>query len=380
MADAAVNGVPRFPPRTGPSPIGVDAAGRPLTSVVPPEPLPAPTGPSPYRLDLAEVLDPAQLQAITDTGRLTFHLLGDVGGVKAPQDQQIVALNLAADAHRAVDPARFAYLMGDVVYYNGDADQYYPQFYEPYADYPCPILSVPGNHDGTPSPGTSSLQAWMANFAAPAPARSADARDVPRLTMTQPNCYWTLTSPLVTIVGLYSNVPENGYIDPDQAAWLAGELAAAPGDRPLIVTSHHPSLSLDRYHGGSAPMLSVIDAAVAASGRVPDLVAAGHVHDYQRWDRTINGVDVAYVVAGAGGYWHLHEVLDPNRQKPTLPYPVPEANARLVSYVDDRHGYLRVTATHAGLELEYVTVPRPQEPWHTPGTVYETFTITGAPR
>jgi hypothetical protein len=122
----------------------------------------------------------------------------------------------------------------------------------------------------------------MANFAAPAPARSPDARDVPRLTMTQPNCYWTLTSSLVTVVGLYSNVPENGYIDPDQAAWLAGELAHAPADRPLIVTSHHPALSLDRYHGGSAPMLQVIDAAIAASGRVPTLVA------------------------GAGGYWHLY--------------------------------------------------------------------------
>ena len=141
------------------------------------------------------MLDPAQMQAITDAGRLTFHLLGDVGGVKAPQDQQIVALNLTADAHRATDPARFAYIMGDVVYHNGDDAQYYPQFYEPYADYPCPIFSVPGNHDGTPSPGTSSLQAWMANFATPAPGRAADARDVPRLTMTQPDCYWTLTSP-----------------------------------------------------------------------------------------------------------------------------------------------------------------------------------------
>jgi hypothetical protein len=379
MTDAVTHGVPRFPPRTGPSPIGVDSAGRPVTSVVPPEPLPAPTGPSPYRLDLAAVLDPAQMQAITDTGRMTFHLLGDVGGVEAPQDQQIVAMNLTADAHRDHDPARFAYLMGDVVYYNGEAAGYYPQFYGPYADYPCPIFSVPGNHDGTPLSGSSSLQAWMANFATPTPTHSPDARDVPRLTMTQPNCYWTLTAPVLTVVGLYSNIPENGYIDPDQATWLAGELAQAPTDRPLIVTSHHPALSLDRYHGGSAPMLGVIDAAIAASGRVPDLVAAGHVHDYQHWERVINGITVPFVVAGAGGYWHLYEVLDPNRQPPTLPYPAPAANATLRSYVDDRHGYLRVTATTNGLDLEYVTVPRAQESWHTPGAVYETYTIPHPP-
>ena len=105
MTDAVTHGVPRFPPRTGPSPIGVDSAGLAVTSVVGPQPLPTPTRPSPYRLDLAEVIDPAQMQAIEDTGRLTFHLLGDVGGVKSPQDQQIVAINLAADAP-ASDPAR----------------------------------------------------------------------------------------------------------------------------------------------------------------------------------------------------------------------------------------------------------------------------------
>ena len=54
---------------------------------------------SPYRLDLAAVL-PAE-SGRSAPPALTFHLLGDVGGVKAPQDQQIVALNLAADAHRA---------------------------------------------------------------------------------------------------------------------------------------------------------------------------------------------------------------------------------------------------------------------------------------
>jgi len=370
--------VSRYPPRRGPSPFGADVALRAEPAAIAPQPLPTPTGPSPYRLDLASVLDDDQMQAIADSGRLTFHLLGDVGGVEAPQDQQIVALNLTADAHRAPDPARFAYVMGDVVYYNGEDTAYYPQFYQPYADYPCPIFSVPGNHDGTPLPGTSSLQGWMANFSTAQPVRSPDARDVPRLTMTQPNCHWTLTTPLVTVVGLYTNVPEGGYIGPEQADWFTAEFAQAPADRPLIVTSHHPALSLDRYHGGSGPMLRVIDAAIAATGRVPDLVAAGHVHDYQHWERDINGITVPFLVAGAGGFWHLYEVMDPDRHKPTMPHQVPEVDARLVSYVDDRHGYLRITATSGGLEVEYVTVPRAQEPWHDPGVVYESFTIRTA--
>jgi phosphoribosylcarboxyaminoimidazole (NCAIR) mutase len=32
----------------------------------------------------------------------------------------------------------------------------------------------------------------------------------------------------------------------------------------------------------------------------------GHVHNYQRFTRPLNGRDVPYIVAGAGGYWHLH--------------------------------------------------------------------------
>ena len=98
---------------------------------------------------------------------------------------------------------------------------------------------------------------------------------------------------MLTVVGLYSNIPENGYIDPDQATWLAGELAQAPTDRPLIVTSHHPALSLDRYHGGSAPMLGAIDTSatggtVAYRSRRPsddfggEAVLSGGTDNYKR--------------------------------------------------------------------------------------------------
>lgn len=42
----------------------------------------------------------------------------------------------------------FLYHLGDVVYFYGEASNYYPQFYEPYAFYPVPIFAIPGNHDG----------------------------------------------------------------------------------------------------------------------------------------------------------------------------------------------------------------------------------------
>ena len=47
--------------------------------------------------------------------------------------------------------------------------------------------------------------------------------------MTQPYVYWTLDTPLVNIIGLYSNV--DGTLDGrgrgDQQAWFESQLAAA---------------------------------------------------------------------------------------------------------------------------------------------------------
>ena len=57
--------------------------------------------------------------------------------------------------------------------------------------------------------------------------------------MTQPNVYWTLLHAWVTIIGLYTNVPEGGAIAEDQLGWPTTERRAArprrnadPGDAP----------------------------------------------------------------------------------------------------------------------------------------------------
>src|SRR6185312_5854769 len=111
------------------------------------QPLPTPTGKSPYHLALDSVLTPAQMQAIQGAQKLVFHVAGDTGGVKTPQDQQNVALHMEADFDNTDSTARplFFYHLGDVVYYYGEASQYYSQFYEPYQLYPAPILAIPGN-------------------------------------------------------------------------------------------------------------------------------------------------------------------------------------------------------------------------------------------
>jgi len=320
--------------------------------------LPAPTGTSPYRLSLESVLPASEYAEIQAGDHLSFHMVGDVGGIHSPEIQLAVAEAMSRDAHDPHDPARFLYLLGDVVYYNGEAGKYYPQFYEPYSDYPAPILAVPGNHDGTPiDSNTPSLAAFVANFCTVAPQVSPDARDVRRLTMTQPYVYFTLLTPFVTIIGMYDNVVAEGYLDDDQKRWLASEMRDAPADLPLVLASHHPMLSLDKFHGPSEFMELVIDEAIDASGRVPECVLAGHVHNYQRWTHTLSGDRDAlpFVVSGAGGYWNLHPVMTPDRSVPSLPYTDVRGN-QLLNYEDRSHGYSLVTARRTGITLSQYRV------------------------
>jgi acid phosphatase type 7 len=344
------------------------------------QPLPSPTGVAPFHLGLETVLGVDATTKITEAGQLVFHCAGDTGGVKAPQPQQIVAYWMEQDlvSGAAVLPS-FFYHLGDVVYYNGQKAEYYPQFYEPYAQYGVPILAIPGNHDGDPLDATveSSLAGFVENFCATTPHLTPEAQEVQRDSMTEPNVYWTLEAPFVTVVGLYTNVPEGGRLDQDQINWLQAELAGAPTDVALIIAMHHPPYSADAHHGGSAYMGGVLDAAIQASGRTPDAVLTGHVHNYQRFTRKMNGRQLPYVVAGAGGYWNLHYLAkDANGNPLPKPWQTPDANVTLENYCEDRHGYLRLTASATALKGEYITVPRPQESWRNgPVATLDTFTL-----
>jgi hypothetical protein len=94
------------------------------------------------------------------------------------------------------------YHLGDVVYYNGESKEYYPQFYEPYQHYQNPIFAIPGNHDGDPSPdgNEKSLDAFVRNFCATSKDVTPDAGEINKSPMVQPNVYWTLEAPYVTSV------------------------------------------------------------------------------------------------------------------------------------------------------------------------------------
>jgi hypothetical protein len=343
-------------------------------------PLPPPTGAYPYHLSLADVLPPNKINA----DRLVFHMVGDTGGIKNPLPQRNVARQMESDFDGADSHAQpaFFYHLGDVVYFFGAAEEYFPQLYEPYEQYPAPIFAIPGNHDGDLSrrmeaDGIPSLAAFVDNFCQRIPHHTRDALDAMRSAMTEPNVYWTLDTPVATLIGLYTNVPEGGRLDDDQIAWLEQELAHAPKERALLVAMHHPIYSGDDHHGGSAYMGTILDEAMTRSNRTPDAVFAGHVHNYQRFTRQVNDRAVPYIVAGAGGYHNLHP-LSRNMQAfaAELPAVVPTADdVTLEKYCDTLFGYLRLEITRSKLIGDYYTVPGFQDSPSVTTTHFDSFTF-----
>jgi len=142
----------RFFGRPRPSRAQLEFVQPPSTSSANLRPLPRPTGSRPFHLDLADVIDAATINAITQKRKLVFHIVGDLGGVRFAVPQRIVAGCMEHDFrhdpnHPEYDPA-FFYGLGDCVYFNGEASEYFAQFYQPYEHYMAPIFAVPGNHDG----------------------------------------------------------------------------------------------------------------------------------------------------------------------------------------------------------------------------------------
>jgi hypothetical protein len=275
------------------------------------QPLPRPLGLPPYHYSLTDNF--AQIGAnIKSAGKMVFHVLGDSGGVKDAEFQD----NVAGQMVHAIKPGgdsvpQFCYHVGDIAYFTGMHTDYYDQFYEPYAQYDPPILAIPGNHDGEVDDPTAqtSLDGWVDYFMQAHPDVDPVSKDAPRVGLNLPNVYWTLVTPLATFVGLYTNVPEGGSIDSVQQQWLTNEFSTAPTDRALIFALHHPIYSFDTFHSGSSKMADVLENAIRDTGRVPNLVLSGHVHDYQRIEKEIApGGVTPFIVNGNGGYHNLHAI------------------------------------------------------------------------
>ena len=351
-------------------------------------------------MDLADVLGADQVKNIIDAEKMIFHCVGDTGPIKG--DSAIKPL--AAQMENEASESYFFYHLGDIVYYNGQSTMYDPQFYTYYDGYPGKIVAIPGNHDcstvvdkGDPADPEPSMTGFMLNFCAPAQVYHDQSSH--RKNMDQPWAYWTLNTPYATIIGLFSNY--DGLLDPGndvtQYEWLVQQLKKADVNKKLIITVHHPCFSLDAVEGGYPVILNDLDHAFVESKRYPDLVLSGHVHNYQRFTRTIpmEGGDktIPYVIAGDGGYADTSATMHKlQKQADGAPYetdkiynidpsflnnktPIANFSLSLNNYNETEPGFLRITIDVKNNKsfAEYITCPLDGDEGDV--TTYDTFSF-----
>src|SRR5580704_9911636 len=183
-----------------------------------PMPFPAPRGGVEPQLTLQQVFggDQGANATILRNGQIVFHSTGDCGSTRGPTTQNEVTDKMVGDFTEAkpLEVPQFCLLLGDVVYNFGESEYYYDQFYEPYRNYPAPVLAVAGNHDGMVSPlaHATSLAAYLRNFCAdPAGGYTItpEAGGLSRTAQIQPGVFFTFEAPFVRILIFYSNTLED---------------------------------------------------------------------------------------------------------------------------------------------------------------------------
>ncbi len=342
-----------------------------------PLPFPTPRGNQPEpRMTLTEVFggNAAAVRRIQESGQIVFHSTGDCGSTRGPTTQNEVTDKMIGDfsGEAANDVPQFALLLGDVIYNFGETEYYYDQFYEPYRNYPAPVLAAAGNHDGMISPlaHATSLAAYLRNFCSD-PAEgyivTPEAGGLSRTAQIQPGVFFTFDAPFVRILVFYSNTLEDPGVIADrnigsaQIDFLKAALARVKKEKftgALLFAHHHPPYALGGQHGSSVDMRKQMDAVCSAQGVWPHAVLAGHAHNYQRYTRhRDDGSDIPYVICGNGGH-NVQKLRGANGAPLRAPQVFQKKTTSddavtFENYDDTDYGYLRVLVTAQQLRIEY---------------------------
>jgi len=307
---------------------------------------------------------------ILAAGQLVFHAVGDTGSTRGPETQNQVADKMTADFSdpNPADRPAFFFHLGDVIYSFGESQYYYDQFYEPYRDYPAPIIALAGNHDGMVAPGvdTPTLAAFLDNFCQAHFVVTQEAGGLSRTAQIQPGVFFTFEAPFIRILCLYSNTLEdpgiiaNADLGDSQLTYLQAALTRARTEKfdgALIIAHHHPAYTAGSKHGWSVDMLKQIDAACTAAKFWPHAVLSAHAHNYQRFTRTRGKTEIPYIIAGNGGHG-LAKLTTRGASALRTPMTIQTATSTtdevtLESYDDADYGYLRLIVSKETLTIEY---------------------------
>jgi Calcineurin-like phosphoesterase len=336
-----------------------------------PLPFPAPRDLPEPRLTLAAVLHENETtlrKRLAANGQVVFHAVGDTGSTRGPESQNLVSDKMVNDfTDEDSEKPMFFFHLGDVIYSFGEGKYYYDQFYEPYRDYPAPIVALAGNHDGMVAPGTgaTTLEAFLENFCATDFEVTPEAGGLSRTAQIQPGVFFTFEAPFVRILALYTNTLEdpgvisNSTIGDSQLAYLKAALDRVKSedfDGALILAHHHPAYTAGSKHGWSQEMLSQIDAICKETGVWPHAVLSGHAHNYQRFTRHHGKTQIPYIICGNGGH-ALAKLTRKGASALRTPSPLDVTGhadkVTLENYDDEDYGYLRIIASATQLRIEY---------------------------
>lgn len=230
---------------------------------------------------------------------------------------------------------------GDLIYPDGERDDYPAKFYDPYAELlaTAPFYPCPGNHDVR----TQLAGPMFAEFELPENGPEGE---------TPERNYWFDYGP-VRIVAMDTNVFRDT-LENVTTPWL-DKVLSAPGPQWKICFFHHPVYSNANY-GPTRKLWNTIVPVMEKHG--VQLVLSGHDHLYERSFPIRNekivepGQGIVYITTGAGG-----AELYPPKASPM---------AELRSVYDASHSFTIIDVTRDALKLKQINIK---------GTVVDEFEI-----
>lgn len=187
----------------------------------------------------------------------------------------------------AADKPAFLLITGDLVANGADANQWkvFDRETAPLRDAGIKLYPILGNHDLR-----GDLPVALSNY-------------FQRFPYLQNSRYYSVRAGNVFIVGLDSSLDQPGG---DEMQWFDKQIGSLPNDVDFVVVLlHHPPFTRSRdsmVGGGHSPRPQEEDMGQflesrQAKTRARFVVVAGHVHNYERYERG----GVTYITSGGGG-------------------------------------------------------------------------------
>lgn len=199
-----------------------------------------------------------------------FLAWGDSGTGNASQ------FEVAARMEEVFPTASFALGLGDLVYPNGEAENYDPRFFTPYQKLfrTTAIWPTMGNHDAATSGGAPYYEAFHLPTDSGAPGSPSGTE-----------LYYSFDYGMAHFVCLDSQI-SNHAVGSAMYRWLEDDLehANAQGKRWLVVFMHHPPYSRGTHNSDAESYLVELREALVPlfEAQGVDLVLTGHSHVYER--------------------------------------------------------------------------------------------------